>query len=387
MYLDYAATTPIHPSVLETMFTVMEEEFGNPSSVHRFGRKARYILDSSKTTLATSIGAKENEIIITSGGSESNNLAIFGVINQLPQNAGKHIITTQIEHASVQEPMSYLETQGFEVTYLSTKESGSICLDELQQAIRPDTVLLSIMMVNNETGVIIPIKEISTLIRKQNPTIVFHTDAVQAYETQTIDVSELGVDLLSTSAHKISGPKGVGFLFKRQGCKIESLVMGGEQEENKRAGTENIAGIAGFASAVKIMQNPENHVVDHIQALRDTFLRGITGQVAFEINGDNASKAPHILNIWFPGIPSNLLIPHLDLAGIAISAGSACSSGSVKSSHVLVSMFGSESPRNTESVRVSFGPDLAITDIENATKILIQTISKIQDLLQKEVLV
>ncbi|EUJ47574.1 cysteine desulfurase family protein [Listeria rocourtiae] len=271
MYLDYAATTPIHPSVLETMFTVMEEEFGNPSSVHRFGRKARYILDSSKTTLATSIGAKENEIIITSGGSESNNLAIFGVINQLPQNAGKHIITTQIEHASVQEPMSYLETQGFEVTYLSTKESGSICLDELQQAIRPDTVLLSIMMVNNETGVIIPIKEISTLIRKQNPTIVFHTDAVQAYETQTIDVSELGVDLLSTSAHKISGPKGVGFLFKRQGCKIESLVMGGEQEENKRAGTENIAGIAGFASAVKIMQNPENHVVDHIQALRDTF--------------------------------------------------------------------------------------------------------------------
>ncbi|WP_430535691.1 cysteine desulfurase family protein [Listeria rocourtiae] len=385
MYLDYAATTPVHPSVLETMLVVMGQEFGNPSSVHQFGRKARYILDSAKATLATSIGAKENEIIITSGGSESNNLAIFGVINQLSQRAGKHIITTQIEHASVQEPMSYLEAEGFEVTYLATKKDGTICLEELQQAIRPDTVLLSTMMVNNETGVIMPIKEMSALIRKQNPAIIFHTDAVQAYETQTIDVTELGIDLLSTSAHKISGPKGVGFLFKRQGCKIESLVKGGEQEENKRAGTENIAGIAGFASAVKIMKNPENDVISQIQSLRDTFLRGIAGQVAFEINGDNANKAPHILNIWFPGIPSNLLIPHLDLAGVAISAGSACSSGSVKSSHVLVSMFGPESPRNTESIRVSFGPDLTITDIESATKILVKTISKIQDLLQKEV--
>ncbi|KGL41981.1 hypothetical protein BMT55_03815 [Listeria newyorkensis] len=385
MYLDYAATTPIHPSVLETMFAVMEQEFGNPSSVHRFGRKARYILDSAKVTLATSIGAKENEIIMTSGGSESNNLAIFGVINQLPRNAGKHIITTQIEHASVKEAMSYLETQGFEVTYLAAQADGSICLDVLQQAIRPDTVLLSIMMVNNETGAIMPIKEINALIRKHHPTMIFHTDAVQAYETQNIDVTELGVDLLSTSAHKISGPKGIGFLFKRQGCKIESLVKGGEQEENNRAGTENIAGIAGFAYAVKIMQQPENNVVPHIQALRNTFLRGIAGQVAFEVNGSNTNKAPHILNIWFPGIPSNLLVPHLDLAGIAISAGSACSSGSVQLSHVLVSMFGPENPRNTESVRISFGPDLTIADIENATKILVKTILKIQDLLQKEV--
>ncbi|EUJ20667.1 aminotransferase [Listeria grandensis FSL F6-0971] len=387
MYLDYAATTPMNKSVRKTMCTIMEEDFGNPSSVHRFGRKARYLLDSAKATLASSIGAKEGEIIMTGGGSESNNLAIIGTAYSLPEHAGKHIITTQIEHPSVHEPMTHLEQHGFEVTYLSVKKDGSFCLDALRRAIRQDTALISIMMVNNETGVIMPIKEISGIIKKQNPAIIFHTDAVQAYETQAIDITALGVDLLSTSAHKIGGPKGIGFLFKRQGCKLESLIKGGEQEENKRAGTENIAAIAGFACAVKIVQAPQNNIAAHIETLRDTFLQAMENRVAFEINGSHANRAPHILNIWFPGIPANLLITHLDLAGIAISAGSACSSGSVKPSRVLTSMFGADNPRNTESVRISFGPELTTANVEQAANILIQTTTKIQTLLAKGVYV
>lgn len=364
IYLDHAATTPLHPEVIQYMSSLMPDVFGNPSSVHSFGRKARFLLDEARAAAARSIGAKENEIIFTSGGTEADNLALIGAAFA-NKHKGKHLITTAIEHHAVLHTCEYLEKIGYEVTYISVNREGFISLRELEQQIREDTIVVSIMYGNNEVGTLQPIKEIGALLAEKQ--IVFHTDAVQAFGTIPIDVSELNVDLLSASSHKINGPKGVGFLFVKEGTRLEPLFFGGEQERKRRAGTENVLGICGFHKAIEIMADEQQSRYAHYEALKAKLLAVLTQEnIAFHVNGSREQTLPHVINISFPGADVESLLTNLDLAGIAVSSGSACTAGSIDPSHVLVAMYGKESERIRSSIRFSFGMGNTLAEIELA---------------------
>lgn len=353
IYLDHAATTPMHPRVIEKMMEVMNNNFGNPSSIHSFGREARHYIDLARETLARSIGAKENEIIFTSGGTESDNMALFGAAES-NQHLGKHIITTQIEHHAVLHACQKLEKMGFDVTYLPVDETGVLSLDDLREALREDTILVSVMYGNNEVGTIQPINEIGELL--QSHQALFHTDAVQAYGIEEINVEELNVDLLSVSAHKINGPKGTGFLYVRDKVKLVPRAYGGEQERKRRAGTENVAAIVGFQEAVKIASEERLVKREKYQEFKKTFIEKLAAHnIEFSINGLLEKSVPHVLNLTFPGTNVEAMLVNLDLAGIAVSSGSACTAGSIEPSHVLVAMFGKESDRLINSIRFSFG--------------------------------
>lgn len=353
IYLDHAATTPMHPKVIEKMVEVMNESFGNPSSIHSFGREARHYIDLARETLARSIGAKENEIIFTSGGTEADNMALFGAAES-SQHLGKHIITTQIEHHAVLHACQRLEKMGFEVTYLPVDEAGVLSLADLSAAVREDTILVSVMYGNNEVGTIQPIKEIGELLKAHQA--LFHTDAVQAYGIEEIKVEELNVDLLSVSAHKINGPKGTGFLYVRDKVKLVPRSYGGEQERKRRAGTENVAAIAGFQEAVKIVTEERIVKRETYQEFKKTMTEKLAAHnIEFSINGLLEKSMPHVLNLSFPGTNVEAMLVNLDLAGIAVSSGSACTAGSIEPSHVLVAMFGKESDRLVNSIRFSFG--------------------------------
>jgi cysteine desulfurase len=353
IYLDHAATTPMHPRVIEIMMEVMNKNFGNPSSIHSFGREARHYIDLARETLARSIGAKENEIIFTSGGTEADNMALFGVAESY-QHKGKHIITTQVEHHAVLHACQRLEKMGFEVTYLPVDEIGEISLDDLSTALREDTILVSVMYGNNEVGTLQPIKEIGEILKAHQA--LFHTDAVQAYGMEDINVNELNVDLLAVSAHKINGPKGTGFLYVRDKVKLVPRAFGGEQERKRRAGTENVAAIVGFQEAVKIASEERLEKRDKYQGFKKTFIEKLdVHHIEFSINGLLEKSLPHILNLSFPGTNVEAMLVNLDLAGIAVSSGSACTAGSIEPSHVLVAMFGKESDRLINSIRFSFG--------------------------------
>jgi cysteine desulfurase len=353
IYLDHAATTPMRRRVIEKMMEVMNNNFGNPSSIHSFGREARHYIDLARETLARSIGAKENEIIFTSGGTEADNMALFGAAES-NQHKGKHIISTQVEHHAVLHACQRLEKMGFEVTYLPVDETGVISLDELSRTLRNDTILVSIMYGNNEVGTIQPIKEIGELL--QTHQALFHTDAVQAYGIEEINVEELNVDLLSVSAHKINGPKGTGFLYVRDKVKLLPRAYGGEQERKRRAGTENVAAIVGFQEAVKIASEERLGKREKYQGFKQTFINYLTEhQIDFSMNGLLEHSMPHVLNLSFPGTNVEAMLVNLDLAGIAVSSGSACTAGSIEPSHVLVAMFGKESDRLINSIRFSFG--------------------------------
>ncbi|MEH7112034.1 cysteine desulfurase family protein [Neobacillus niacini] len=353
IYLDHAATTPMHPRVIEKMVEVMNTNFGNPSSIHSFGREARHYIDLARETMARSIGAKENEIIFTSGGTEADNMALFGAAES-NLHKGKHIITTMVEHHAVLHAGQRLEKMGYEVTYLPVDEKGDISLDELQKALREDTILVSIMYGNNEVGTIQPIKEIGELLKAHQA--IFHTDAVQAYGIEAINVDELQVDLLSVSAHKINGPKGIGFLYIRDKVKLVPRAFGGEQERKRRAGTENVAAIVGFGEAVKIASEDRSAKRKMYQEFKDTFIQRLSEHdIEFSINGMLENSLPHVLNLSFPGTNVEAMLVNLDLAGIAVSSGSACTAGSIEPSHVLVAMFGKESERLINSIRFSFG--------------------------------
>lgn len=354
IYLDHAATTPMHTDVIQVMTDIMQQDFGNPSSIHRFGRKAHEKLETAREIVAKSLNVKPHEIIFNSGGTEGDNTAILGTAFSR-ENEGKHIITTQIEHPAVLNTMKFLETKGFEVTYLGVDEQGNISLDEFKQALREDTILVSIMYGNNEIGNLMPIQEIGQLLKEH--TAYFHTDAVQAYGNQSIDPHELGIDLLNISAHKINGPKGVGFLYKSDAIKLPPLLRGGEQEEHRRAGTENLAGICGLAKAVSIL-TPEvrQEKALEYQAFTEQILNRLQREeIPYAINGDLENKLPHVLNLRFPGANNDLLLMKLDLKGIAISTGSACTAGTIDPSHVLEAMYGKKNPIIKESVRISFG--------------------------------
>jgi cysteine desulfurase len=353
IYLDHAATTPMHPRVIEIMMEVMNKNFGNPSSIHSFGREARHYIDLARETLARSIGAKENEIIFTSGGTEADNMALFGAAES-NQHKGKHIITTQVEHHAVLHACHRLEKMGFEVTYLPVDEIGEISLDDLSTALREDTILVSVMYGNNEVGTLQPIKEIGEILKSHQA--LFHTDTVQAYGIEDVNVIEMNVDLLSVSAHKINGPKGTGFLYVRDKVKLVPRAFGGEQERKRRAGTENVAAIVGFQEAVKIASEERLARREKYQGFKKTFVEKLAAHnIEFSINGLLEKSMPHVLNLSFPGTNVEAMLVNLDLAGIAVSSGSACTAGSIEPSHVLVAMFGKESDVLINSIRFSFG--------------------------------
>ncbi|WNS74406.1 cysteine desulfurase family protein [Bacillus sp. DTU_2020_1000418_1_SI_GHA_SEK_038] len=366
IYVDHAATSPMHPKVIDKMMEVMNAEFGNPSSIHSFGRGARHIIDEARTKIAKSIGAQANELIFTSGGTEADNHAIFGVANSY-QHKGKHIITTQIEHHAVLHTCEQLEKRGFEITYLPVDQEGRISLDDLENALRDDTILVTIMYGNNEVGTIQPIKEIGQIL-KEHPAI-FHTDAVQAYGIEKIDVKEYGIDLMSVSAHKMNGPKGIGFLYAKTDIKLASRVFGGEQERKRRAGTENVPSIAGFLEAVRISQQEMDTKREAYLQFKAAFIKKLSeNNIEFRQNGSLDFSLPHVLNLSFPGTNVEAMLVNLDLAGIAASSGSACTAGSIDPSHVLVAMFGKDDGRVQNSIRFSFGLFNTLEQIEKAAE-------------------
>lgn len=378
IYLDHAATTPAHPEVARVMMDCMVNTFGNPSSIHSFGRQARHIIDDARAFIAKSINASENEIIFTSGGTEADNTALFGVA-MANKEKGNHIITTSIEHHAILHTCNQLEKEGFEITYLPVNEFGEINLDALKAAITESTILVSIMYGNNEVGTIQPIKEIGELL--SDSPIIFHSDAVQAYGTQPIDVKDLHLDLMSVSAHKIKGPKGIGFLYAKNGIKFVPRQYGGEQERKRRAGTENVAGIAGFKEAVRLAHDGLQGKIEKYEQFKHRMASIFEQEkIQFEINGEGAkSSLPHVLNISFSGTNVESMLVNLDLAGIAASSGSACTAGSIEPSHVLVAMFGNESSRTTNSIRFSFGFENTLDEIEKAALSITKIVKKITE--------
>jgi cysteine desulfurase len=364
IYLDHAATSPMHPDVVEKMIPYMTEIFGNPSSIHHFGRQSRHALDEARQLIADSIGAKPSEIIFTSGGTEADNLGIIGVA-LANREKGTHIITTRIEHHAVLHSCKYLESLGFEVTYLEVDENGLVSLDDIKTSLRPDTILLSIMFGNNEVGSIQPIREIGSLVAEHQAYL--HTDAVQAFGVVPIDVNELNVDLLSVSGHKINGPKGTGFLYVKEGRKMIPNLYGGEQERKRRAGTENVPGIVGLSNAVLLAKvNLDKKKSEYIN-YKNKFVEVLKQQeIKFSVNGIVDESLPHVLNIYFPGTNVESMLVNLDIAGIAASSGSACTAGSIDPSHVLVAMFGKASERIVASIRFSFGYGNSIEQVQHA---------------------
>lgn len=355
IYVDHAATAPMYPSVIKKMVEVMETTFGNPSSIHSHGREARHLIDEARATLAKSINSEEKEIVFTSGGTEANNLALLGAA-QANLNNGRHIITTAIEHQSVLHVCEQLEKDGFEITYLPVNKKGLISIEELQRELRDETIIVSIMYGNNEVGTIQPIQQIGRLLK--NHQALFHTDAVQAYGLEKIDVNDLHVDMLSVSAHKIGGPKGVGFLYVRDDTPFIPQQYGGEQERKFRPGTENVAAIVGFQEAVKMTEQLRVDTSKEYNEWKQLFIKLLEDeQVPFQVNSYlSANKClPHILNIYFPDIEVETMLVNLDLENIAASSGSACTAGSITPSHVLVAMYGDSAPEVNSSIRFSFG--------------------------------
>lgn len=364
IYLDHAATTPIHPQVALAMQTVLTDQFGNPSSIHQHGRAARKIVDEARREMAKSIGANETNIIFTSGGTEANNMAIIGTA--LKNKArGRHIITTAIEHHAVLHPCQYLMKNGFDVTILPVDQSGKIAVSDVEAALREDTILVSVMYANNETGTRQPIAEIGKLLKGTGA--AFHTDAVQAYAVTSIDVNELGIDLLSVTAHKMNGPKGSGFLYVRDGVELSPLFFGGEQERKRRAGTENVAGIIGFKTAIEVAKEKQREKIETYKRLRQRLLEQFEESgIDYVVNGDVDECLPHILNVSFPGTTAEALLVNLDLAGISASSGSACTAGSLEPSHVLTAMFPHDKKRAESAIRFSFGLGNTVQEIEKA---------------------
>ncbi|WP_186668637.1 cysteine desulfurase family protein [Sporosarcina sp. BP05] len=374
IYLDHAATTPVHPAVIATYIETLESTFGNPSSIHSFGREARKCLDDARKTLALSIHAEPSEIIFTSGGTEADNTAVFGAVMAMKAR-GNHIITTNSEHHAVLNPCKQLELLGFEVTYLEVDDNGQITAEQVRNALTDKTVLVSIMYGNNEVGTIQPIREIGALLKEHQA--VFHTDAVQAYGIVPLHVNELGVDLLSVSAHKLNGPKGIGFLYQRKGLDTTPVLFGGEQERKRRAGTENIPAIVAFAEAVLIaQQGMEQNTANYSNYA--AIMTDVLDQqdVTYEMNVKTAEKLPQIMNISFPGTDIESLLVNLDMAGIAVSSGSACTAGSLDPSHVLTAMFGEGSSKLRNSVRFSFGLGLTEETIKEAAELIAEIVKR-----------
>lgn len=355
VYLDNAATTPMDPKVIEKISSEMTNDFGNASSQHAFGRRARQVVEAARHQLAETINAEDKEIIFTSGGSESNNTAIFGTA-RARKKIGKKIITTKVEHPSVLNPMKRLAQEGYEIVYLDVDEAGHINLKDLKRELTPDTILVSVMAVNNEVGSIMPLKEIGELVKDSNA--YFHVDDVQGFGNIEIDVKDMNIDLLSTSAHKVNGPKFLGFLYEKNGLNVSNLLLGGEQELKRRPGTENVPGIAGFGvAAQELREMDKKQLQENYRKFQQIILDELDqNKIDYEINGSlKGAVSHHVLNLWLKGVGTYSALTNLDLNGYAVSGGSACTAGSLNPSHVLEAMYGKNSLRIEESIRISFG--------------------------------
>lgn len=378
IYLDHAATSPMDPRVVDAMLPYFYEQFGNPSSIHHIGRAARQAVDEARAKLAECLHTSPNQLIITSGGTEADNLAVIGYALE-NESKGKHIITTQIEHHAVGHACAELEQRGFEVTYLPVDEIGRVSIEDVRQALRDDTILITIMYGNNEVGTIQPIKEIGEIVREHQA--AFHTDAVQALGTVDLNLAELPVDMLSLSAHKINGPKGIGLLYMKKGISARPLLFGGEQERKRRAGTENVAAIVGFSKAMEIAVETANEKRERYLGYSRIFFDTFTKKdINFGLNGDPVERLPHVLNISFPGVQVEALLVALDMANIAASSGSACTAGSLEPSHVLEAMYGNEGKeRIFSAVRFSFGITNTEKEIEHAAKEIAKIVKRLQE--------
>ena len=386
IYLDHNATTPVHPAVLEAMLPYFGAEFGNPSSVHQFGQRAGHAIEQARESVARLIGARSSEIVFTSGGTEADNAAIFGIIGHaLRARKGSsamppHLITTVIEHDAVLNSCHALEAHGISVTYVPVDARGIVSPDAIRAAIRPETALVSVMYANNEIGTVQPIEEVTQKIAQEiapeiakiaaEARIPLHTDAVQAAGKIAIDVNRLGVQLLSLSAHKFGGPKGAGALFVRKGVEIDPLLHGGPNERRRRAGTENVAGIVGLGKAAELARRDLAETSARMAELRDRLEKGLlAGVPGARVNGDAVRRIPNTCNLLLPGAESESLLIALDLAGLACSAGAACSSGAVDPSHVLTAI-GLTPAEARASVRLSVGRGTTPDDIDRALELI-----------------
>lgn len=336
VYLDNAATTSTKKEVVDAMYPFFTESFGNPSSVYDFAAKNKKAVNDSRQTIADALHADIRDIYFTAGGSESDNWALIATAEAY-ENKGKHIITSKIEHHAILHTCDYLESRGFEITYIDVDENGILKLDELKKAIRPDTILISVMFANNEIGTIQPIKEIGEIAKEHD--ILFHTDAVQAFGQIPINVDELHIDMLSASGHKLHGPKGIGFLYIRKGLKLRSFIHGGAQERKRRAGTENVPGIVGLGKAVSIAVETMDERIKHETEVRDYMIEKIKKTIPYcRLNGDRTKRLPNNVNFSFQFVEGESLLIMLDMEGICASSGSACTSGSLDPSHVLLAI-------------------------------------------------
>ncbi len=375
IYMDHAATTPVKKEVLDEMMPYFSEYYGNPSSIYTLSNYSNIAIDKAREQVAKAIHAKKNEIYFTSGGSESDNWAIKGVASKHIKK-GNHIITTKIEHHAVLHTCEFLAKQGFHITYLDVDEYGLVSLEELKNAITEKTILISIMFANNEIGTIQPIKEIGAIAKERD--VLFHTDAVQAVGSLEIDVNEMNIDLLSMSAHKLYGPKGTGALYIRTGVKIDPLISGGGQEKNKRAGTENIAGIVGLGKAVELAYKYLDENNKKLISLRDKLIKGIQDNIKdTRLNGHPTYRLPGNVNFCFRYVEGEALLLSLDLVGIAGSSGSACTSGSLDPSHVLLSI-GLIHEIAHGSLRLSLGASNTEEDIDYTIEKLVEIVDRLR---------
>ena len=375
VYLDNAATTALSPRVLEAMLPYFTQYYGNPSSVHAFGREAKQGLDKARDQVAKALHCEPSEVIFTGCGTESDNTVLLGVAQRYGDK-GKHIITTNVEHHAILHTCEYLEKQGYSVTYLPVDQDGLVTAEQVAAAIRPDTILVSIMFANNEVGTIMPIQEIGAVCKEKG--VLFHTDAVQAVGHIPVDVQAMHIDMLSLSAHKFHGPKGVGALYCRKGIRLPSYIMGGAQERGRRAGTENVAGIVGLGAAIQLATEQLEENRAKMTALRDRLMTGIQARISeVKLNGHPTNRLPNNVNFSFEFIEGESILINLDLAGIAVSSGSACSSGSLDPSHVILALGVPEELAHS-SIRFSLGRDTTEEDMEYTYKVLKETVDKLR---------
>ncbi len=377
IYLDNAATTRTSPEVVEAMLPYFSELYGNASTVYEFGAKSKEAVTEAREIIARAIGAKDNEIYFTAGGSESDNWALKATAEAY-KDKGKHVITSKIEHHAILHTCEWLEKNGFEVTYLDVDEFGVVKLEELKKAIRPDTILISIMFANNEIGTIEPVAEIGKIAREHG--VLFHTDAVQAFGQVPINVDELNIDMLSSSGHKLNGPKGIGFLYIRKGVKIRSFLHGGAQERKRRAGTENVPGIVGFGKATELALSTMAERTDKERKLRDYLMERVLKEIPFtRVNGDRTNRLPNNVNLCFQFVEGESLLIMLDMKGICGSSGSACTSGSLDPSHVLLAI-GLPHEIAHGSLRLTLGADTTLEDIDYTVDAIKEIVTQLREM-------
>jgi cysteine desulfurase len=378
IYFDHAATTPVDPEVLQAMLPYFTDSYGNPSSIHSFGRETRKVIEDARVTVAQELGANEpSEIVFTGCGSESDNMALKGIASTY-KDKGNHIVTSSIEHHAIFDTCKYLEKQGFEITYLPVNSDGLVDVQDVLKALTDKTILVSIMHANNEVGTIQPIASIGKILRERK--VLFHTDAVQSVGSITVDVNDLSVDLLSLSAHKFYGPKGVGALYVRKGTRIHSFIHGGAQERNRRAGTENIAGIAGLAKALQLANLNLADNQAKITGLRDYLIDNVIRKIDHvRLNGHRTQRLPGNVNLSFEFIEGESLLLNLDLRGIAASSGSACTSGSLEPSHVLLGM-GISHEIAHGSLRLTLGKANTKEEIDYLLAVLPEIVTKLRSM-------